>query len=150
VDPAVTSSLSAPGFVRAFYDWYVPIVHSDVGAPAWFAVLQRDPPVLNAKLLAALRQDSISGAASPGEVNGLNFDPFLDSQDPCEAYELGDVTGTGNTQHVAIHSVCSGMRSAEPSLLAEVAMEDGSWVFQNVRYTRTKSDLINVLNELNR
>jgi len=150
VDQAESSSLSAPGFVRAFYDWYVPIARKNAHVPAWYAVLRRDPPVLNGTLLTALRQDSLSSADSPGQIIGIDFDPFLASQDPCERYELGSVTGVGDTQHVAIHSVCSGLRSAEPDLIAEVSMEDDSWVFQNIRYARPNSDLLKVLNRLTR
>jgi hypothetical protein len=40
-------------------------------------------------LLAALKEDVAAQAAAKGEIVGLDFDPFLNTQDPAESYEVG-------------------------------------------------------------
>jgi hypothetical protein len=60
---------------------------------------------------------------------GIDWDPFLGSQDPDDHYEVGRIVKKGETYRADIHSVSSGKKSAKPSVIAEVGKENGHWVF---------------------
>ena len=52
-------------------------------------------------LLAGLKEDMAAAAAAPeGEEVGLDFDPFLDAQDPADRYEVKSVSKKG-TKYLA-------------------------------------------------
>ena len=127
-----TASGPARVFVQDFYSWYVPRAQND--ASGLDAVLRERSDALGAELAAVLRKDVEAREKATGEIAGLDFDPFLFSQDPCERYEVGNVTAHGSSYRVAIHGVCSGTRSAEPSVTAEVAKREGRFVIVNLHY----------------
>ena len=140
----------AAKFVQDFYDWYVPIALAQKDGPASNAVLKRNPPVLAPELLKELEQDSEAQAKSQ-EIVGLDFDPFLNSQDPCERYVVGDVKEASGKFLVNVHSVCSGKKSEEPAVVAETSQENGSWLFVNFRPGKGEGDdLHTILKQLER
>jgi hypothetical protein len=53
---ATDRSGEARVFVQTFYSWYVPSAAKD-SVPAWYAVLDKRPPVLGDRLLLALKKD---------------------------------------------------------------------------------------------
>ena len=74
---------------------------------------------------------------------GLEFDPFLASQDPCERYQVGKVTQKGKGYLVDVYSLCAGRR--ERPVEAEVMSKNGHWIFVNFYYPLMKSDLLSEL-----
>ena len=141
-------------FVESFYDWYVPqaLSHSSVPAPE-FALKQRSS-VFNPHLAAALREDFAAQAKSPGEIVGLDFDPFLSGQDPCEQYEVGKITQKAGTYSVDIYAICSGKKSSVPDVVAELIHPGTGWEFINFRYPDAakqfpkSADLLSILKML--
>ena len=107
--------------------------------------MQRRPPILSEELSTALRADSQAQANVPREIVGLDFDPFLNSQDPCENYEVGEIATHDRGYTVEVYSVCSGKRSQRPDVIGEVTRRDSSWVFTNFLYPAVESDLLTVL-----
>jgi hypothetical protein len=116
-------------FVQGFYRWYVPIALKDNKVPASDIALKKRPAAFGAELLKALREDSEAAANAPGEIVGIDWDPFLDSQDPDDDYEVGRIVKKGETYRADIHGVESGKKSTEPDVIAEVGKENGHWVF---------------------
>jgi hypothetical protein len=134
--------------VQEFYDWYLPLTSVQRVGPTWYELLTRRSEILTPQLRRALQADSAAQVGAPGESVGLDFDPFLFSQDPCERYEVGGATRKGTRYWVDVYEVCAGKRSAHPHVVAEVAPSRGGWVFVNLHYGR--SNLLRILDDLKR
>jgi hypothetical protein len=143
-----SAATSPESFVQAFYDWYVPRGLANQEGPAWAFVMRERATLLTPELAQALSEDVRAQAVADGELVGLDFDPFLASQDPCERYVAGQVTGGGRVSRIEVYSVCSGRRSERPDVIAEVVQRDGAWVFANFHYPREQTDLVTVLRQL--
>lgn len=141
---------SVAKFVRTFYDWYVPLANSLQRTAPSNLVLEQRAGILDSQLLHGLVDDSAAQARAPGEIVGLDFDPFLAAQDPCERYEVGRATRRGRSYWVDIFAVCDGKRDKRPDVVAEVLGTKRSWVFVNFRYPKERSDLLTVLRRLRR
>jgi hypothetical protein len=141
-------TLSPSQFVERLYDWYVPLTQGKSSGPAWNLVLTQEASSLDLELLRALRADSAAQSQTVGETTGVDFDPFLNTQDPCEHYEVGGLSRRGEVHVVDVHAVCSGTRSDRPVVAVEVVSHSGSWVIRNVRYPDTQGDLLAILGRL--
>jgi len=145
--PALDSAKSPKRFVQQFYDWYVPIALADSEGPASGRALKQKGSDFIPELFRALKDDA-DAQAHAEDIVGLDFDPFLDSQDPCERYEVGDVVHLGNLYKVQVFSVCSGIKSKKPDVIAELVSKNGLWVFTNFLYPEIHSDLLSILKSL--
>jgi len=127
-------STSVRDFVQGFYSWYVPQVLKSRKEPALDLVLKYRAHALSIGLFQALKEDSDAQAKVTGEIVGLDFDPFLNTQDPCESFEVGAVAQKGDSYRVEVYSVCSGKKNEKPAVIAEVVRTGGRWVFANFHY----------------
>lgn len=136
--PTVRTDTLVEHTVAEFYDWYVPMARRDPG-PAMRAVRERRA-LFSLPLVRALRADSIATAQGGEEIDGLDGDPFLNAQDPCEEYRpihtqrvrgayLVDILGTGG---------CAAHRT--PDAIVQVTLRDGRPVITNVLYSRRRGD----------
>src|SRR5262245_7851900 len=78
-------SSGASAAVQAFYDAYLPIFEHGQAR----AFLDDSTNLLAPALRRALIEDYQASAADSTQVVGLDFDPFLNSQDPCSQYRVG-------------------------------------------------------------
>ena len=131
-------------FVQGFYNWYVPRALSDNAGPASELALKYKSSVFEPQLARALREDSAAQAKSPGEIVGLDFDPFLNSQDPAERYEVGRIARKGERYRADIYGVFSGQKRKKPDVVAELLEKNGRWFFVNFHYPED-GDLLTVL-----
>jgi hypothetical protein len=140
------SSLAASSreFVQKFYDWYVPKALAENTVPAFQFAIDDMSAAFDGGLLAALKDDAAAQERSGGEIVGLDFDPFLNSQDPAERYEVGSARQEGTRYLVDVYPVMSGKRSQEPSVVAELAHKNDHWLFVNFRYPGS-DDLLTTL-----
>ena len=140
---ADSAAQSAAQFTQAFYDWYRR--HADR-----FETAIRDKPAVFApELLTAMRADIQAQARSPDYIVGLDWDPFLATQDPCEPYRVGQVTRRGDTILVAVKGMCTDMEPREgPDVIAEVGGSAAHWVFLNFRHVRDRGSLLQDLSDL--
>ena len=98
-----------------------------------------------------MREDFAAQAKAPGEIVGLDFDPFLNSQDPCERYEVGLITQKGETYLVNVYAICSGKKSSVADVVPEVLHKGSQWEFINFRYPNqaqqyhNSADLLSIL-----
>lgn len=148
-EKAATSG-SVSSFVQRFYEWYVPVALKDHKGPAWNEVLTHKPALLGTALARALRADMQAQAQARGEIAGLDFDPFLNAQDPCDRYEVGKATRIDHKYKVEIYGMCRGVRNEKPDVVAELAPKGSSWTFANFYYPRSNSDLLTVLRRLHK
>jgi|SRR5208337_430840 len=141
--PQAQTAMSSPDgvksvrkFAQDFYSWYVPKA-LDPRTDSVDLAMKHRGYALSRELLKALKEDS-EAQARAHEIVGLDFDPFLNTQDPAERYELGRITQKGNTYLVDVFGVYPA-RPAElsegiPEVIAEVARRNGHWVFTNFLY----------------
>jgi hypothetical protein len=138
-------SSSCRRFTQAFYDWYVPLTQK------WEIALQRKADMFNPDLLRALKIDSQAQARAKGELVGIDFDPFVGSQDPAGHYEARRVTWKGDRCSVEVWGASptdTASKSGKPDVVAELAQEKGHWQFLNFHYPDLKTDLLSVLAQL--
>jgi hypothetical protein len=131
-------------FVEKFYTWYVPRALSDDTTAGWNKTLKSIRSDMSPQLVKLLEEDSAAQAKCE-ELVGLDFDPFLNTQDPAERYEVGKIAQKGKRYQAEIYSVRSGQRSEKPDVIAEVAQRDGHWFFVNFSYSSIGTDLVKIL-----
>lgn len=130
-------------FVQAFYDWYIPKALGSSPGPPWGAALQARPGNFSPEIASLLRNEIREQAQTKAEISGLDFDPFLGTQDPDDHYKVGDIVKKGEGYWVSIYGG-SAERSQPPALVAEVSRANGRWQFANFRYPNGK-DLVSLL-----
>jgi hypothetical protein len=128
-------------FVQRFYDWYVPIALKDNGVPASDLALKHRPAAFDTKLYRELQEESRTTA----KLNdaGLDFDPFLNSQDPSPRFRVVKITVEDVSCLAEINGILSGKK--EEDVTPELAFKDGRWVFVDFHYRN--SDLLQLLLE---
>jgi hypothetical protein len=145
---AASPEAEAKAFVQKFYDAYMPVVQAEKEAPASNYVVEKMSGVLDPVLLAGLKEDMAAAAAAPeGELVGLDFDPFLDAQDPADRYEVTSVSKKGTTYLADVYCVTEGKRSDKPCVVPELVQDNGTWRFVNFDYPEG-GDLLTVLKDL--
>ncbi|MFZ0820466.1 MAG: carboxypeptidase regulatory-like domain-containing protein [Candidatus Acidiferrales bacterium] len=137
---------SLANFVQEFYDWYVPIALRDNAKPSMEIALKEKPAAFGPELFRALKEDS-EAQAKAREIVGLDFDPFLNSQDPDESYVVAKITQMKCSYWVGVHSLSSGKKSDEPVVFAEIEQKGEGWQFINFHYP-DDGDLLSILKTL--
>ena len=141
-------------FTQEFYDWYAPLVQDispNAVSVARHKIRDRELEVLSPRLLRALRADNEAQERAKGELVGLDFDPFVGSQDPADHYEAGKSHLEGNRCSVEVWSASrndAAEKSDKPDVVAVLAQESGRWRFVNFKYPQLNSDLLSELAEL--
>jgi hypothetical protein len=107
---------AAKSFVQGFYDWYA------AGRPAPDKALRERPDAFG---------DDLKRALSPG---GIDFDPFIAGDAPCDRYTAGEAFGDGATFRVNVYSPCYSPEQEMPDVIAIVAWQGGAWRFTNFEY----------------
>ena len=130
-------------FVEEFYRWYVPQALSDKTITASDIAIKYRSSDLSPQLFWLLREDA-EAQARCAELIGIDFDPFLASQDPAERYIVGEVSRKDRSYWAKIYSVQSGNRSERPDLIVEFQEENRHWFFVNFYYAGN-SDLLTIL-----
>jgi hypothetical protein len=151
---ASSGSLAAAGpdstavaFVRSFYQTYGPRSATS-GLAAVDSLLVERPALFTPELLAALRRDAAARAAVKGEIDGLDWEPFLNTQDPCEQYVVGTATRAASHVRVRVYAICRGRRSDSVAVVADVTPVGSSWAFANFLYGAPAGDLLTALHAL--
>src|ERR1700730_4417086 len=134
VKPHGDNEESCRGFVLRFYDWYVPKVLKEGSVRALDLALKYKGDSFDFELSRQLKEDSQAQAKVTGEIVGIDFDPFLNSQDPDERYMVGKVTLKDGRYWVEVYAVRPGMKSEKPVVMPELARKDGGWLFVNFHY----------------
>jgi hypothetical protein len=133
-------------FAQEFYDWYAPITQKEMVTPAWDTALQVKRDAFSPQLFRALKADSEAQARAKGELVGLDFDPFVNSQDPADHYAARQIAVKTNSCSVEVWRASpsdTAEKSTKPAVVAKLAMSKGHWVFVNFQYPET--DLLTLL-----
>jgi hypothetical protein len=143
-------------FVQQFYDWYLAKEKALMDAKSEdsaFEVTLRDKQAsFSPGLVQALKDDLEASKKSSDEVVGLDFDPFLNSQDTAEKYVVGEVHPKGDHYYVDVFGVWEGKKNPKPDVVPELALEKGKWIFTNFHYQESdipvNENLVSVLQQL--
>lgn len=133
--------------VQSFYIWYAPIARQDHKGPAFLIALKQKPHLFSPELSQALFADARAQSIAKGEIVGINWDPFLNTQDPCSHYKIGEVKLNGGTFSVTIYASEPGDNALQAVVVAELMYSNSQWVFFNFRFN-DGSDLLGILNSL--
>lgn len=125
-------AVAARQFAQAFYDWYVPL-GDRLPASQLDSVVARGAQWFTPSLRQAVQRD-VEAQRHATEIVSVvgDFDPFLNSQDPCPRYEAGEVVHRGAGWQVAISARCAG-GAPTVVVLADVERDSGTWHFANFR-----------------
>jgi len=141
--PALSAD-SARRAVDEFYGWYVPIQKQT--ARADMRAVHDRGALFSSQLVTALRADSVASAASPGEVVGLDGDPFLNAQDACDRYSSAGVAEVGGRFLVQVLGTGGCAAHTTADVTVEVTPTNGNPVFTNFIYSpRERDDLVSLL-----
>jgi len=131
-------------FVQDFYNWYAPLVLKTDTDIAWERLLKEKPLVLDSNLIHLIGNDYREQAKAKGVIVGIDFDPFLNSQDPSATYVAGKVSGNENVFRVEVRERRSDGGADNAELVAEVSRINGKWRFTNFYYGKNR-DLVSIL-----
>jgi catechol 2,3-dioxygenase-like lactoylglutathione lyase family enzyme len=99
--------------------------------------------MLNARLVPSLRQalaaDRDAARANDEEIVGLDFDPFVNSQDPCETYRAGGVFVRGDSLQVAIHATCDYGSPLFPDAVYILVRGGADFLIADIQYPGNSS-----------
>lgn len=141
--PSATPEQSCRKYVQSFYDWYVPQIMKTENT--YELVLRgKSPASFSPLLLRQLKEDE-AAEANPGEIVGLDFDPFLNSQDPSETFKVTKAKVTADKCSVEVRGISSGVNNEE--VHPELLLVNGAWQFVNFRYEQN-ADLLSMLKSL--
>jgi hypothetical protein len=142
-------SNSVRDFVQDFFSWYVPLSAQIPSDRPSELVTKKRPSAFDSTLARELKEDSDAQSKDPAEIVGLDFDPFLAAQDPCERYEVVGVRKEGENFLVSVRGVGGCEDHKDPDVVAEVVSSNGNWLFTNFHYPRLGgSDLLSILKKL--
>ena len=153
---APAQSQACAEFVGQFYNWYLAkedeLMKGNSQKSALEVSLVEKKSSFSPGLVKALNEDLAASRKSPGEIVGLDFDPFLDAQDLGERYLVGKATPKDDHYWVEVFGVWGGKKSAKPDVVPELVLENGHWIFINFHYENTgipvNENLVSILQEL--
>jgi hypothetical protein len=130
---AYASEFGARAFVQGFYDWYsgrmLAASKSKSGKGFDFHDgLRAKPDSFSPELKRLLEEDYAASSKCPSEVVGLDWDPFLETQDTPGSYAISKVEKTAQGFRVSIDDK-KARRSDNPVAQADVAFVGGHWTF---------------------
>lgn len=135
---AAADGQSCRAFVQKFYDWYWNQFADKVDDPSfdmrrlhtYHEVIGLRSNVLNPRLIRLFKRDERLSLAAHGIAN-LDFDPFLNSQDPEGKYDVVRVTVN--------RGVCRSEMS-QRDIIVEAEWSAAGWVFSNFHYSFFSED----------
>jgi Protein of unknown function (DUF3828) len=136
--PLTPDEQSCKAFVQDFYDWYWNQFADRANDPnfdvrrlhSYPDVVRRHPPILSSGLFKLIKRDQRTSEATQS-VGVLDFDPFLNTQDPEGKYLVNHVT------------ISNGQCEAEidhAHLISDLTRSGSTWVFTNFHYSFYSED----------
>jgi hypothetical protein len=134
----VADDQSCKAFVQKFYDWYWNRFADHANdpkfdtrkEPTYHEVARLHPAVLGPELIRLIKRDEMLSAKAQGIAN-LDFNPFLNTQDPEGKYLAGIATVSNGQCQVPIE---------HGHLTAELKKSGSTWVFTNFHYSFLSED----------
>jgi len=137
-------AISPVEFVQGFYNWYTPLALEDKNPPTWSSALKIKAKEFAPPLLRLLREDA-TAQSKCRELISLDFDPFLNTQEPADHYEAAAISRKGSTYAADVYSVRFGKRSDKPDVVVEFVQGGAGYHFTNFLYPADGTDLLAIL-----
>jgi hypothetical protein len=151
---SIGKDISCKGFVQDFYDWYLKIYTADNKVPAAKIALEKQPGIFSPELFKGLENDFKAQSLATDGISGIDFDPFLDSQDAPSSYKViktvvdssgcvAEVSGVGpDWRH-------KGQTLYAPRIKVNLRYRGRKWIIVNFKYfNRENSSTDNLLGQL--
>lgn len=119
--------------VQRFYDWYVPRAAKPRGRDMVMTAATHGPIAFDGELVRWLRIDSTARARAKDEVDGLDGDPYLNSQDPCASYSAQNAKPAGQSFMVPVLGKGGCAPHTVPDIIVEIANRGGRWTILEFR-----------------
>lgn len=142
------ASQSCLGAAKRFYGWYVPVANRASDGPAFERALATKREVFDPKLYDALKGDADAQNRAAGEITGIDFDPFLQTQDPAQQYVVRNARVERDRCSVEIWREPKPEEHpsrAKPDAVADFVRAGTKWKMANVWSGDGKTDLLTVL-----
>jgi hypothetical protein len=136
-------------FVQQFYNWYLPKAKSSKGR-ASDLVLKYKSSMLSPELAKELKADSAAQDKAKGDLVGLDFDPFLNTQDDSfEKCVTGKVVAQATSCRIEV-SCNFPSQKTELLVTPELTLTNNQWIFVNFHYHTDSGDddLLHILKGL--
>jgi hypothetical protein len=147
-----TENAACKKYVQSFYDWYVSKNQGNPNDDTIIAVFKNKKFAFSKELESKLKEDHDVAGLFPGEIVGLDYDPFLNAQDVATKYTVGQINSAATKYRADVFSVFDGKKSSKPVVVPELILQNGKWVFVNFIYPdasrKENQDLITTLNQL--
>ena len=143
--PPVNTEKSCRLFVQRFYDWYVPMASKEDVWRAWDVAVKKRPEAFTAELARLIRQDT-EAQREASDLVSLDFDPFLNSQDPSDRFTVQNAKLKGTGCWVEVRGISNGVK--RETVTPEVKCIHGHCRFVNFHYSegpRRPIDLLSLL-----
>ena len=131
-----TPADSAQRVVQRFYDWYVARAINPHGRDMVMIAAVEGPLPFDAELVHWLRVDSTARARAVGEIDGLDGDPYLNAQDPCDRYTARSAVRHGASFYVSVRGQGGCTDHAQPDVVVEVVRRAKGWTIVEFRDPR--------------
>jgi len=136
---------SCRDFVHDFYRWYVALAQKNSSEPAAVIAIRQKPSFFGEALKKALFEDH-NAQKKADEIVGIDFDPFLNSQDPANRSDITNVVFKDGKCYAEIKS--PGSRSYTYDVRPELKLANGNWRFTNFHYNTDVAELRDILSLL--
>lgn len=138
---------AARKFAQEFYTWYVPIAVKSHQGPAFEIAIKQKASSFSPQLLQALLDDAAAQAKVSDDIVGLDFDPFLGSQDPSNQFTLGQTIRKADGYWVYLYNSKASQKRGKADVIAVATPSNGHWLFTNFRFP-DGGDLVKTLEAL--
>ncbi|MGO9434537.1 MAG: hypothetical protein ACLP00_09590 [Terracidiphilus sp.] len=122
--------------MQQFYTWYLGRTavndKSRSAGPSWDDVPRLRPQVLSPELLGLLKDDLAASRSNSEEIVGLDWDPFLATQDPSPKFEVENVSLKAGHCFAVVNGIEHGKR--QESVSPELVQSGETWIFVNFHY----------------
>jgi hypothetical protein len=135
--------------VQGFYDWYLPRFAKPGKQDVMMLAATHGPLPFDKTLVHWLRVDSTARARATGEIDGLDGDPYLNAQDPCDTYSVKAIRARGADFLVDVlgHGGCGAHQ--KPDVTVILRREGGRWtIFEFLDPSRNGEGVIPLLMRL--
>jgi hypothetical protein len=128
------SEEGAKAFVQGFYDWYVGKIlaasrKKSGGGFGFDDALKQRPDWFSPELKRLLLEDVAASSKCKDEVVGLDWDPFLESQENPSVYAVGKAEKIAQGFRVSVDDKKLPKGDHNPVAQADVTFVGGHWTF---------------------
>ncbi|HEY9793807.1 MAG TPA: hypothetical protein V6D22_25650 [Candidatus Obscuribacterales bacterium] len=150
---AQSDTESCRKFVQQFYTWYTTGPQPKGKLDKYDITLKYKSAMFTPELMQKLHDDLEAAKRNPGEIVGLDFDPFTNAQDDPGGMTAKKATMKGTNCLVDVYRKDHDAKDPNGDVIPELTQKNGHWLFVNFHYPKASdnpanNDLIAILKNL--